>query len=65
MVVPEPLGPRWKYCFAKARKDGMAGCEYLRIATTEEGQSSLLSRGRAAGDGNVEDFYPPRSAEAM
>jgi hypothetical protein len=51
--------------FRQDRKDWLAGFEYIRIAPTEEGQSSLLSGGRAAGNGDVQDFDPPRSAQAM
>src|ERR1700678_3656196 len=29
IVVPEPLGPRWKYCFAKAAKIGSQAANVL------------------------------------
>jgi len=64
IVVPEPLGPKWKYCFARAEKIGWQASN-TRVTAAEERQSALFSGGRATGNSDIQDFDSSLSAQSM
>src|ERR1039458_2602386 len=62
---PGSARPQVEILLGYGRKDWLAGVEHVRVPATEESQCALLSSGRTAGDGDIEDFDPALSAHPM
>src|SRR5271154_3097115 len=52
---PGAARPEVEVLLRDGGKDRLAGVEYIRVAAAEENQTSLLSGGRTAGDGNIQN----------